>query len=401
MTTNFAPFTSEDRWRLFSPTFTSDEEEAACMAVRKEVYEVRGLTKPDFFDDIEILHFLRNEKHDVERTTEVFAAHLQWRMDNDIDTILDRYPGEIEHFEQIRAYWPGGTFGVDKEGDLFQVDRLGAIDARSIFANLKRDEMDRFHLWFQEEHQRLKREHFAKTGHQVYAVTYIMDLAGLGMRDFYRPGIQLIMDFLKLDMAQYPDGVKTINLINCPSIFSMGWKLFTPMLSDLILNKVRILGTDYQDALLEQIDADQLPRELGGCRPADGPLIPEGGIFGAPVASDDDKDMLEETVYRRSSFAVSVDVPIAGSTVIYHWRLTSGTDIVFGANFADARTPDSPNGLLPMVQHSDQRHMDAISISEPGKVEFVFDNTASILTSKTVKYLFTVLTPDQEATAQK
>ena len=41
--------------------------------------------------------------------------------------------------------------------------------------------------------------------------------------------------------------------------------------------QVHIIGADYQATLLQHIDADQLPAELGACNPATTPLTTPGG----------------------------------------------------------------------------------------------------------------------------
>ena len=52
-----------------------------------------------------------------------------------------------------------------------------------------------------------------------------------------------------------------------PRIFSMAFSMVKPLLSETTLNKIRIFGfnrSEWQAALLEEIDSDQLPACYGG-----------------------------------------------------------------------------------------------------------------------------------------
>jgi len=53
-------------------------------------------------------------------------------------------------------------------------------------------------------------------------------------------------------------------IINAPSSFSVIWNVIKPWLSKETVEKVSILGNDYQPVLLDLVDPDSLPESLGG-----------------------------------------------------------------------------------------------------------------------------------------
>lgn len=53
-------------------------------------------------------------------------------------------------------------------------------------------------------------------------------------------------------------------IVNAPSSFTTIWSFIKPWLAKETVAKVDILGTDYQEQLLELIDAENLPASLGG-----------------------------------------------------------------------------------------------------------------------------------------
>lgn len=53
-------------------------------------------------------------------------------------------------------------------------------------------------------------------------------------------------------------------IVNAPSSFTFIWSIIKPWLAKETVEKFDILGSDYQEALLELIDAENLPTTLGG-----------------------------------------------------------------------------------------------------------------------------------------
>ena len=59
-------------------------------------------------------------------------------------------------------------------------------------------------------------------------------------------------------------------IVNAPSSFTAIWAVMRPWLAKETVNKVSVLGSNYQSALLELVDAENLPATLGGkCTCAD------------------------------------------------------------------------------------------------------------------------------------
>ena len=52
--------------------------------------------------------------------------------------------------------------------------------------------------------------------------------------------------------------------VNAPAAFAGLWRVIRGWLDPVTAGKIRVLGADFAPALLEHIDAAQLPREYGG-----------------------------------------------------------------------------------------------------------------------------------------
>jgi hypothetical protein len=74
-------------------------------------------------------------------------------------------------------------------------------------------------------------------------------------------------------------------IINAPMLFTTVWTVVKRMLDEVTVKKIQILGSNYKSALLEVIDADNLPEFLGGnCKIPLGDVGPwnDGTVTGFP-----------------------------------------------------------------------------------------------------------------------
>ena len=55
-----------------------------------------------------------------------------------------------------------------------------------------------------------------------------------------------------------------VAIINAPSSFTWIWSIMKPWMSKETQAKVNVLGSNFQAELLEMVDAENLPRSLGG-----------------------------------------------------------------------------------------------------------------------------------------
>jgi hypothetical protein len=76
-------------------------------------------------------------------------------------------------------------------------------------------------------------------------------------------------------------------IVNAPRIFTLMWKFASRLVNENTAKKIHIYSKDYQALLLEHIDANKLPKILGGtcectrgCMYSDiGPWNPEGHSY--------------------------------------------------------------------------------------------------------------------------
>ena len=91
----------------------------------------------------------------------------------------------------------------------------------------------------------------------------IQDLSSLGWKHYYTPGFNVVKRILDIDQNHYPEGLKKFFIINTPTIFKIIWKVVKPMLDARTLEKIFILGSDYQQTIFQHIPKKNIPKEFG------------------------------------------------------------------------------------------------------------------------------------------
>ena len=93
------------------------------------------------------------------------------------------------------------------------------------------------------------------------------------MKSLARKAFQMSQDYYPETLATFTkcsrnDADSTsmgqLAIVNAPSSFTVIWNVMKPWLSTETIEKVDILGSDYQSVLLKLVDAENLPSSLGG-----------------------------------------------------------------------------------------------------------------------------------------
>lgn len=216
---------------------------------------------------VEVLHlkWLQAVEFDVVKSLDLWKAHFKWRVEVDVD-ILAETPGTVIlglDEAQFARYFPAAVRGFDKQNRPIVYRLLGEVTAES-WSHTTVDKVILCSISFGEK---MRRWHFptamARAGHYVGTSFIIVDLKNISMSAFPK-NMQFIQKFSKIGAENFPESLGTTFVINAPYFFRMCWAAVTPFLSARTLAKFRILGSSFQSALLEQVDADMLPAEYGG-----------------------------------------------------------------------------------------------------------------------------------------
>ncbi|KAJ3683120.1 hypothetical protein LUZ60_013347 [Juncus effusus] len=229
-----------------------------------------------------MLRFLKARKFDIEKTKQMWSDMLQWRKDFSADTILEEY--EFPELNEVLDYYPQGHHGVDKEGRPVYFERLGKVDAEKLMQVTNLDRYVKYHV---KEFERCFAVKFPAcsiaTKKHIDQSISILDVQGVGMKQFNKTARELIGRLQNIDSNNYPETLCRMYIINAGSGFRLLWNTIKSFLDPKTAAKIQVLGNKYQSKLLEAIDASELPDFLGGsCSCEGGCLRSDKGPWNDP-----------------------------------------------------------------------------------------------------------------------
>jgi len=201
----------------------------------------------------------------------------------------------------------------------------------------------------------------------------------------------------KIMESNYPESLRKIIIINAPKIFTMVFALFKAFMSQLTIDKIQVYGTDdaWRSALLEEVDADQLPPLYGGTRRGNGgnPFYVDELCMGGEVPKSyylgkekpAPKNYMEQaTVQRRSKLKMEYNVVRANAFLKWEF-LTEDGDLGFRVFYVNG---DEKVDIIPWSR------VDSHLVAEEGRIACIesakyiveFDNSFSIWKSKKLWY---------------
>ncbi|RLO07199.1 hypothetical protein DYB28_000655 [Aphanomyces astaci] len=218
----------------------------------------------DGFLDSTLTRYLEARNYVENDSMKMITETLAWRQQHQVATIMER-PLAQEKVDALRKYHPQGEHGVDRDGNILYVERMGYLDAEHLMKHVTLDEAVHYHIQkYEFQHHVTFKDATAAQGRVVNKMTVIYDMQNVGLHTFKK----VVFDFVKQTSAigqdHYPDTLSKVFIVNAPFFFFTTWKLVEVFLNPTTRKKIHFLGGGFKNELVKHIDPTQLPKWLGG-----------------------------------------------------------------------------------------------------------------------------------------
>jgi hypothetical protein len=196
------------------------------------------------------------------------------------------------------------------------------------------------------------------------------------MSTLYQHAMRCLKVAADNDQKFYPESLHKLYVVNCPKIISYAWNIVKPWLDERTQKKIFFYKDHETKAkLLEDIDAECLPVELGGTCNCAGGCVPS-----SLDEITESEGMTEKIVVGRGSTETRVVDLVTGAMLVWELSCDDNCEIRFRVHSKCLAAED----IFPLQLVSESAGN--FVAPKPVKVTLTFDNSDTWFSSKTLRF---------------
>jgi hypothetical protein len=178
--------------------------------------------------------YLRMQNDNREMAVKALEITLQWRKENDIDTLIAR---PQEKYDICKAVFPHYFAGRDSKGHVILVQRPAMIDLQAGKRNkLSHDDLLMHYVYVNEYMWQVM-----EASNPMGTMISVLDLTGLNFNVLKQPDlIGFLKKFVSTMDSHYPQRAHKTLILNAPKWFNVMYKVLSPLLRESTKAKIEI-----------------------------------------------------------------------------------------------------------------------------------------------------------------
>jgi len=169
------------------------------------------------------------------------------------------------------ANYPQVYSGYAKNGAPLYFSKMGLLNIEAIECITTVSSIVKYH-WYVMMHDfgtRLRAHKEKNPTFQKFECVCVMDCAQLTMAQLGSRALAIIKEQSAIDSLCFPETLNKMYIVNSPLFFSATWSIIKGWLDPRTTSKIEVISNrkTWEKALLEYVDAEQLPSDYGGTGP--------------------------------------------------------------------------------------------------------------------------------------
>ncbi|KAH8373537.1 hypothetical protein KR200_010340, partial [Drosophila serrata] len=374
---------------------------------RKQMDDALVGTHDDYF----LVRWLRARKWNLDAAEKMLRASLKTRAMWNVDNIEKWDPPKA-----LQEYLPYGLMGYDKEGSPVLVCPFANFDIWGMMHCVTRFEFQKYLVLLLERFMKIAYDQSQKHGWRARQLVVFFDMQDVNLKQYaWRPAAECVISTVKQYEANFPELLKMCYIINAPKLFSVAFNIVKKFLDENTTSKIVIYksGVDrWQQQLFSHVDRKAFPKAWGGDMvdrngdPQCKALMVWGGklpeeLYIDQSSQQSDRDFVETQVPKGDKLKLHFKVNQEEQRILSWEFRTIDYDIKFGIYSVDEQTGEKRSEVpLGTVYSNEMDEIGYISTRPNTTYTVVFDNSASYLRSKKLRYWVDLISEEEEGISE-